>query len=131
MYPNALTPNLQSPIPAVSGKLIYIAGPYTAADTYRIRRNILRAEHIARVVFTLGYIPVIPHSIGDALDTGSSFKHFQHHDWMQKLCLPLLSRCDGVLFIEGWQNSKGAKVEFSFAQENNMPIFYRAERIRF
>jgi len=112
-------------------KLIYIAGPYTAENTYSLRRNILKAEAAAREVMKHGFVPVIPHSLGDALDTGSKFKHFQHHDWMQKLCLPLLSRCDGLLLIEGWQNSKGSRIEFDFAQTNNMPIFYKPERIRF
>lgn len=112
-------------------KLIYIAGPYTAEDIYSLRRNILRAEKAGREVFKAGHIPVIPHSIGDALDTGTDFKHFRPADWMQKLCLPLLKRCDGILLTQGWQNSKGARMEFEFAQNNNMPIFYTAERIRF
>ena len=112
-------------------KLIYIAGPYTTEDIYNLRRNIMRAEKAGREVFKRGHIPVIPHSLGDALDTGKDFKHFRHQDWMHKLCLPLLSRCDGILLIDGWQQSKGARMEFEHAQNNNMPVFYKVERIRF
>jgi len=112
-------------------KLIYIAGPYTAEDVYLRRQNILRAERAAREVFRQGYIPVIPHSIGDALETGEKFKHFKHSDWMQKLCLPLLSRCDGIFLIPGWQESKGATIEFNFARENKIPVFDKIERIKF
>ena len=112
-------------------KLIYIAGPYTAEDIYQLRRNILQAERTGREVFQRGYIPVIPHSLGDAMETGKHFEHFQHQDWMQKLCLPLLSRCDGILMMQGWQQSKGSRMEFEFAQNNNMPVFFSAERIRF
>lgn len=112
--------------------LIYIAGPYTADDTYSLRRNILKAEHAAREVFKHGYIPIIPHSLGDALgNTSHDFKRLSHHDWMQTLCLPLLQRCDGILLIDGWQQSKGARMEKEYALANFKRVFYKPERIRF
>lgn len=35
-----------------------------------------------------------------------------------------LEACDAILMLEGWEESKGAKVEHGFAEDWDIPIFY-------
>ena len=40
--------------------------------------------------------------------------------------LEILSKCDVLLAIAGWENSVGAATEVGFALGRNIPIFYNA-----
>ena len=38
-------------------------------------------------------------------------------------CLSILDKCDGLILLNNWENSRGANIEYGFAKGNNIPIF--------
>ena len=40
---------------------------------------------------------------------------FEHHQYM-KIAIPMLMQCDVAAFLPGWQESKGAQVEYTRAR---------------
>lgn len=106
---------------------VYIAGPYTAPSAEEVHRNVARAMEVARQVYLKRHIPVVPH-----------LTHFLHLDWVAKgtwapykfwmvNAAATLEDCDAILMIENWQNSEGAKKEFDWAQELDMPTYFTVE----
>lgn len=43
------------------------------------------------------------------------------------LAMELLSRCDGVIFCRGWDNSVGCRAEMAFALKTGMEIRYLSD----
>lgn len=105
-------------------KLIYIAGPYTALTKEWIEVNILKAEEVGQQVLERGHIPIIPHKITGMWHEHRRFRDWAHKDWMEKFCLPLLSRCDAMLLMDNWRVSRGTRFEKLFAEEKGIEIFY-------
>ena len=85
--------------------LIYVAGPYRAPTAWQREQNIHRARVWGMALAKAGAYPVIPHANtahfdGEAEDTL----------WLAGT-LRLMHRCDGVLMIDGWSQSTGARAE--------------------
>lgn len=103
-------------------KLVYIAGPYTAPDGWEIERNVRRAEEMAYEVARLGAMPVCPHTnLRYMADDLASF--------LYPATLEMMRRCDAVLFVEGWEKSKGARGEEVEAEKRSMPRFYSVDAL--
>jgi len=110
-------------------KLIYIAGPYTAPTEELVKANVRRAEEVGQEVLLLEFIPVIPHKITSHWDSWGKLTHWTHTEWIFKFCKPLLLRCDGILLIEGWTESHGAKLEHDMAIDNGIPVAYKVSEL--
>lgn len=98
-------------------KVLYIAGPYSAKTREEIQQNINIAEQVGKAVLKAGFVPLIPHRISAHWDDDPEFDlaEWDHAAWLDRFCLPLLEKCDGILMIDGWQLSKGATIEFEHA----------------
>lgn len=95
--------------------LIYIAGPYTAETPWKIEQNCRRAEEVSLQVWKAGHLPVCPHLLG---------RHFFgeiQEDVVINGLLELMIRCDGVMFIGGYQSSPGCMRELEVAREFDIP----------
>jgi nucleoside 2-deoxyribosyltransferase len=105
-------------------RVVYIAGPFRAANHWLIEQNIRRAEEAALEVWTLGAMAFCPH-----LNTA----HFQDvlpdDTWLEG-DIEILKRCDAVLMVEGWTNSEGAKREYGVAQEYEIPCFVSIDELK-
>lgn len=97
-------------------KMIYIAGPFRAPTPFAIEMNIRRAEEMAYRVWQLGSCAICPHTLGRI--THGNFEDPFLLDAMKLL----LSRCDAVLLMPNWQDSKGTQAEVVLAQEMKLPI---------
>lgn len=104
--------------------LIYVAGPYSAPTHDEIAANIARAEEAGKKLIQSGMIPVIPHRITGHWEEDPTFEHWSHQDWMDRFCIPLLNRCDAVLMLPGWENSKGTLMELEQARAIGKPIVF-------
>lgn len=104
--------------------VVYICGPYTAPTRDEVQRNINVAERAGKAVLKMGHTPLIPHRISAHWDDDPEFnpEEWTHTAWMEKLCLPLLSKCDAILMLDGWPNSKGSVMEFEYACQLDLRI---------
>lgn len=92
--------------------MIYISGPITGDNAYRQKFKAAAEQLKAR-----GYSVVNPAELDDVLPVDSM-------TWSQILdhCLDLLGRCDAVVVLPGWQQSRGCNREVGYAQGAGMNI---------
>ena len=93
---------------------IYIAGPMTGLPEFNypaFRRASLRLRELGFQV--LDPSELFPENPGS-------------HPWQYYMrgSLRGLLQCDAILLLNGWDHSRGARLEHSVAQTLEMPIFY-------
>lgn len=94
---------------------VYISGPITGTEDYAERFD--AAEKLVRA---RGYKTVNPRHNALAIKDGT-------HDQYMHVCFAQMDLCDSILMLEGWENSKGARLEREHAEQNGMFIFYENE----
>lgn len=94
---------------------VYIAGPYTGGDW---GQNIMRAVNAAQLVYMMGHVPFIPHTMTALWST-----HYDN-DWIE-YDLKWLEACDAMLRLSG--ESEGADSEEEFANINDIPVYHSIE----
>ena len=100
--------------PALSPPVIYIAGPFRAPTPWQIELNVRRAEEVALLVAKAGGVPLCPHLIGRHFH-GEPLGTPDDGQWWVEATLELLRRCDGAIFIDGWEASMGSIGEWNEA----------------
>lgn len=105
---------------------IYVAGRYRGPTRDAIELNIQAARHIGRLCLEKGWYPQIP---------CNNTNHFEHllPDVDDQVyiegTLEMMRRCDAVVLIPGWRQSKGAVGEVQEAIRLGMPIFYTIDNL--
>lgn len=92
---------------------VYIAGKITGLDRNTVEFNFNRWKN--RLIL-LGYEVVSPIDIVDETTPWNEAMY---------ICLFHLSKCDKVLFMDNWTQSKGASIEMEFTIYHNIPILSR------
>jgi len=99
--------------------LLYIAGPYSDPDPiHGVERNVSRASAIALEAWRAGWAAICPHK------NTYPFHHcpdIPESTWLAG-DIAMLKRCDAILMIPGWSNSKGAKNEAREAQKAGLKV---------
>lgn len=90
---------------------IYIAGPITGDPDFL--KKFTDAEEEIRAHYA-GNVEIVNPAYMDK--TLASFSHRKQVDF----CLQLLSECDMIYLLEGWENSTGAQAEYGFAKARNI-----------
>ncbi len=96
-------------------KAIYIAGPITGVENYWEAFEKAEDELIA-----LGFIPLTP----TRLPIGLSNAQYA------KINLATIDAADAVLFLPGWDESRGAQLEHKYCLYTNKPMFANANLIK-
>ena len=99
-------------------KLIYTAGPFSAPTEWGQRCNIRIAECWALAIWKAGHVALCPHA------NSANFSGELDADAFIKGDLEMLSRCDGVLMLPGWEKSRGAQIEMKVAEVMEIPVFF-------
>ena len=104
-------------------RLVYVAGPYRGPSAWKIEENIRRAECLALEVWKGGMACICPH-------TNTRFYQGEAADeiWLQG-DLEIMSRCDWVLMVPGWESSTGATAERDYAIRIGIPVVYSLEEL--
>ena len=106
-------------------KVVYVAGPLFGPNDWEIRRNIHRAAALGYEVAKLGAYPRIPHT-----NTGSVFIGTLTPEFWYAGTLEALRRCDAVILVNGWEESKGARAEVEEAVRRNISVFTRVDELK-
>lgn len=93
----------------------YICGPIT--DMPGLNLDEFRA--VESILTEMGYNTIVPHDLFEGIDT----KDFTHDDYMDE-CLKAIrtQNVDYLIVLDGWQNSKGSKMEIELADELGIPV---------
>lgn len=91
---------------------IYISGAITGTNDYMQR--FLKAEENLKSDYSV----VNPAVVCSMLPT-----NFTHSEYMD-VCLVLLEKCDSIYMLKGWETSKGANIELTYAKNRKMNILY-------
>ncbi|EKY13361.1 hypothetical protein HMPREF9075_00061 [Capnocytophaga sp. oral taxon 332 str. F0381] len=96
---------------------IYISGKISGTDLTETRK---RFAAVAKVMKRLGVEPVNP------LENGLS----EHDSWEAHMLKDIadLLQCKAIYMLQGWQESKGARIEYYIATKKRMPIMYEVEQ---
>jgi hypothetical protein len=93
-------------------KIVFISGPYRGD----VNANIEHAKQAAIRLWQVGYAVICPH-----LNTAHFDGLCDDAVWLVG-DLEILSRCDIIYMLRGWENSSGARDEFQKAILLNIPI---------
>jgi dienelactone hydrolase len=98
-------------------KVVYVAGAYRAKDIATTVKNIEKARRVAATLWRQGYAVICPHSNSGLMDSND----IPEQTWLDGY-LEILSRCDMLVVVPGWEQSQGTRGEIDFAQKHNIPI---------
>jgi hypothetical protein len=102
-------------------KIAYTAGPYRAPTPRGIVENIRKAEAVALKYWLKGYAVICPHKNTALFDGAAPDSVWLEGD------LKILARCDVIVMVPGWRESKGAIAELSYAKAQGLDIIYEPE----
>jgi hypothetical protein len=108
-------------------KLVYVAGPFSAATREGVEANIQRAALLGVEVAKLGAFPVVPHA-NTALP---EYEHVQPYKFWIEGTLELMRRCHAVIMLPGWEASSGARAERFEAMARRMPVFETLSQLEY
>lgn len=92
-------------------KRIYISGPITGRDRNGAFEHFERA---GKYLTDLGYEAVNPMKKPSEADASKPWADYMRED------IALLIDCDAIYMLDGWELSRGAKLEFNIATELGM-----------
>lgn len=92
---------------------VYISLPITGHDIEEVEANCIYASG---VIQAKGHTPVSPLDVSP--DPDATYAEHMGRD------ISALLECDAVLFLEGYENSKGCRLEHAAAEIYNKQIIY-------
>lgn len=103
--------------------VVYIAGKYLGNEPHETNENIKHAKNAMLKLTREGWMVYCPHM---------NSAHFEvYHDIPNSFWYrhgeEMLSRCDGIYMLEGWEDSKGAVRELELALDLGLKVFYGVE----
>lgn len=92
---------------------IYISGPITGDEGYM--QHFAKAESELR---SANYETINPARVNRPLP-----ETLTHSEYME-VSIAMLGICDGIYMLSGWEESKGATIEFEYAFSRQLPIMF-------
>lgn len=106
-----------------SNPIVYIAGKYNDGADWRIAHNVIDAAKLSMLVWSNEMVAVCPH-----LNTAFMGGWVPEQEFLAGY-LTLLERCDALLTVNNWRNSKGATKEVEFAKQCDIPVFHDIHKL--
>jgi hypothetical protein len=93
---------------------VYISGPITGTNDYMERFDRVALDVFGRYDCTV----INPAYINSMLPNDTT-----HAEYM-RTSIAMLSMCDTIYMMRGWENSKGCKIEYAYAKKNGIKVIY-------
>lgn len=94
---------------------LYLSGPITGTSDY-MKRFANAEENLIKE----GYSVINPAKVNAQMPSDTSYAQYM------KMSLTMLDMSDIIYMLDGWENSRGAKIEHQFAEINNIRIMYQS-----
>lgn len=98
---------------------LYIAGPITGHEEYH-----QRFQEARDALEDMGFRVINPAALDQVLPAGSTW-----HEYMS-ICLRLIRKADAVILLPGWENSRGACVEYGYAYATDKVVMELKEVLK-
>lgn len=105
-------------------KVAYVAGKYRGMHGWDTEANVREAEKVAYDVAQCNIMPCCPHTNTRFFDGTMS------DDFWLGGTLELMLRCDVVIMVHNWKDSKGAIAERQVALEKGIPVVYSLDELK-
>lgn len=92
----------------------YISGPITGVKNYM--KNFNRAER--HIVETKGWSVINPARVNGELPIDTEYEEYM------EMSATMLRLCDCIYMMKGWEHSRGAQFEHTYAKIRGMEIHY-------
>ena len=104
-------------------KLVFVAGPYRAPSEWDITENIRKAEKVALALWRMGASVICPQK-----NTANFGGAAPDSVWLNG-AQEMVRRSDGVMTVNGWEDSEGARAEVDLAKSLGLPVFATLEEV--
>lgn len=95
------------------GKIVYLSGKITDNEHYK--KDFALAENF---LYQMGYVVINPARLDEITD-GLTYEQYM------KVCYQLVEIADIIFMVSGWQKSKGANAELSYAKSLGKKVMYQ------
>lgn len=100
---------------------VYLAGPISGIKD----DNKPAFEEAERKLIRRQYVVVNPHKLDHSDNSeGDWFKYM-------RVCISAMLQCDGIVLLDGWEESEGAQKEIRLATGLNMPWAFMGKILEF
>ena len=90
---------------------IYISGNTTGTTDY-----LHRFDRAAKALST--HIVINPAKVNAQLPIKTTWKEYM------QMSMTMLKMCNAIYMLKGWEDSKGARLDYNYAVENNYKIIF-------
>lgn len=94
-------------------KVVYIAGPCTGVKNYWEP-----FEQAEDDLTALGYIPLSPARLPQGMT----------NEQYMRICFAMIDSADAVLFLDNWEDSRGAMLEAEYCEYTSKPVVLQRVR---
>lgn len=92
---------------------VYISGAITGTDDY-IERFATMEEHL----ISQGHTVINPAKVNANLPTDTTWEEYM------RMSILMLSMCDTICMLKGWDKSRGANREYLWALDHNYSVMF-------